>query len=143
MKIEIQQTRYCNDGHPIFDLILSGHILAGASSQDKADHLREALEGNNYGYLRQHLGRCASPLELVAYIRDENLQFAPGTRLVIRNNGLAIFCGNTIAFSTPFNYLILDLDEAHQIRNAVPEIIYRDERTTHTQEQAHEPHNPH
>jgi len=128
MSTQIQQTRFYEDNQPIFDLTLNGQFVLGASSKEKALAYKLLLENNDYAFLRLHFGRCDSPAEFIAYIREQGWTFVPNTKLITHSDGRTFFSGNVVEYSAAFSYLILDLELVAQMRRCLPEVRYTDNR---------------
>lgn len=130
MTAAIRQTRFYDDGQPIYDLTLNGKFVMGASSAEKASAYLALLEGNDFAFLRLHFGRCDSPSEMIAFVLKQGWSFVPKTKMVTQMDGRTFFSGNIVEYSASFNFLILDLALVAKIRRRLPEIRYTDYRTT-------------
>lgn len=128
LTFDIRNQRRYDDGEPIFDLHLNGQFIQGASSEEKAQAIKEALEANDFAFLRLHIGCSATPEELIAYVRRQGWTFAAHTQFVTRRDGRTFFSGNLVEYFAPFCFLILNPDLIHQVRRVLPEVRYRDDR---------------
>lgn len=108
--------------HAIFRLYRDGDFVIGGQSLEQTERRLSSLEQNEWRYLDCYERGHPSPLEWIAYVREQGWTFDACCNLEVGNDGRTFFGGNIVEYSAAFRYLILDSTIVEKVKALAPEI---------------------